>query len=204
MKKYKLVEHDESKAPKHLKQIEALRDIPEIGVKKGDLGGFLESETNLSHEGICWVYGSAQVYDSAWVYGSAKVYGSAQVYGSAWVSGSAWVFGSAKVFGSARVYGLAEVYGSAQVFGSAEVYGLARVLGFNTLTHTNQYQVIQGFKYPITVTLDSINVGCKQFTFDQLDEINSHEEFSDSEIARMKAMIEVSMDQIMENEWRKK
>ena len=42
--KYELIEHNGSLAPKHLKRIRALRDIPEIGVNKGDLGGFVESE----------------------------------------------------------------------------------------------------------------------------------------------------------------
>ena len=38
-------------------------------VKTGDVGGFVESENNLSHDGLCWVYGNA------WVYGDARVYG---------------------------------------------------------------------------------------------------------------------------------
>ena len=47
------------------------------GVKKGDVGGYVESEKNLSQSG------------DAWVYGNAKVYGNAEVYGNAWVSGDA-------------------------------------------------------------------------------------------------------------------
>ena len=46
-------------------------------VEKGELGGFIEKEDNLSHDG------------NAWVSGDAWVYGNAQVYGDAWVSGNA-------------------------------------------------------------------------------------------------------------------
>ena len=104
-------------------------------VKSGDLGGWIEQESNLSQDGNAWVfdsalvYGSAQVYDSAQVYGSAQVCDSARVYDSAQVYGSAQVFDSALVYGSAQVYDSALVYGSAQVCDLACVYGFARVYG---------------------------------------------------------------------------
>ena len=46
MKKYKLL----ARAENGLYRIRALRDIPEIDVKAGDLGGYVESENNLSHD----------------------------------------------------------------------------------------------------------------------------------------------------------
>ena len=53
-----------------LYQIQALKDFS--NVKKGDLGGWIQSEKNLSKKGDCWVYGEA------WVYGKAKVSGNAR------------------------------------------------------------------------------------------------------------------------------
>ena len=58
-------------------------------VEKGELGGFIEKEDNLSHSGNAWVYGNALVYGDAWVSGNARV------------SGNAWVSGDAKVSGDA-------------------------------------------------------------------------------------------------------
>ena len=52
-------------------------------VEKGELGGFVEKEENLSQNGNAWVSGDARVYGDAWVYGDA------QVSGDAWVSGNA-------------------------------------------------------------------------------------------------------------------
>ena len=34
-------------------------------VKAGDLGGFIEKESNISHDGNAWVYGDARVYGDA-------------------------------------------------------------------------------------------------------------------------------------------
>ena len=86
-----------------LHRIKALTDFGEVNA--GDLGGWVESERNLSHDGNAWVSGDALVYDSAWVYGNAWVCGDARVSGNARVSGSARVYGNAWVGGDARVGG---------------------------------------------------------------------------------------------------
>ena len=46
-----------------LRRIRALRDFADV--KAGDLGGFVESEKNLSQEGNAWVYGNARVCGNA-------------------------------------------------------------------------------------------------------------------------------------------
>ena len=94
-------------------------------VKAGDLGGWIENEENLSHEG------------NAWVYGNAKVCGNAEVYDNAWVCGDAWVYGNAKVCGDAEVYDNAWVYGDAWVCGDAEVYGNADLMWISKIGSRN-------------------------------------------------------------------
>ena len=49
----------------------------------GDLGGWIEKETNLSREGNAWVYGNALVSGNALVYDTAHVCGTAHVSGTA-------------------------------------------------------------------------------------------------------------------------
>ena len=97
MKKYELTEESIQLFDRTLYRIKALIDIPSINVKKGDLGGFVESERNLSQEGNCWMA------DEAIVFGEAKVFGAARVFGEAKVFGEAIVFGEAEVFGEALV-----------------------------------------------------------------------------------------------------
>ena len=115
-----------------LKRIRAVRDFTlKSGIKvvRGNWGGWIEKEENLSHSDSAWVYGDARVYGNAEVYGDARVYGEARIYGNAWVYGSAEVYGCAEVSGDADIYGYAEVYGNAQVCGDAKVYGDAKVCG---------------------------------------------------------------------------
>ena len=46
---------------KKLYQLQALRDIPRHGVKRGDIGGYVSSKTTLSQEGDCWISSKAIV-----------------------------------------------------------------------------------------------------------------------------------------------
>ena len=138
-KKYKLTDETINLNGATLYRIEALKDFGEI--KKGDKGGFIESENNLAHEGDAWVsdnahvYGDACVFDNARVYNNAFVSGYAQVYGNACVYGNAWLYGNTRVCGyawvsdNARVYGDANVCDDSSVFGSACVYDNAHVYG---------------------------------------------------------------------------
>ena len=114
----------------NLRRIKALRDFGDV--KKGDLGGYIESEKNLSQEGNCWVSGTA------WVYGNARVYEDA------------WVYGDASVYGNAEVYGVAKVSGDAKVFGFAKVYGGA-VLSWNAVVSGDTEEPVSQFPNEITI-----------------------------------------------------
>ena len=78
--KYKLTEETINVNGITLYRIEALKDFSDV--KKGDKGGFLEKEYNLSQEDNCWVYGNAKVYDDAVVCDNAEVYGNAVICGN--------------------------------------------------------------------------------------------------------------------------
>ena len=82
-------------------RIKAITDFGDV--KKGELGGYIEKEENLSHYGNAWVSDDARVSDDvlvtangrvsgdAWVSDDVVVTGDARVSGDAWVSGNAWV-----------------------------------------------------------------------------------------------------------------
>lgn len=100
MKKYELTNDTVVVEGQTLYRIRALIDFANI--KAGDLGGWIEHEANLSHDGDAWVYGNAKVFGDAWVYDDAEVCGNAKVYDDAQVCGTAWVYGSAEVCGNEK------------------------------------------------------------------------------------------------------
>lgn len=73
-----------------------IKALVEFGdVEAGELGGYIEKEENLDHDGDAWVCGDAQVCGNALVYGDARVCGNARVHGDARVCGDALVCGDA-------------------------------------------------------------------------------------------------------------
>ena len=93
MQKYEIIDDQNDE---HYGHIKALTDFGDV--KKGDIGGKIDSYDNLSQEGDCWVHtgaqvrgdakvsGNARVYDHAKVYDNARVYGDSEVYVGVWVA----------------------------------------------------------------------------------------------------------------------
>lgn len=123
-------------------------------VQKGDFGGLIESEKNLSHDGICWVFNTAIVRDNAQIYGNAfiadqsQVCGNAKVYDSAIVNCNAFVTNNAQVYEwshvqhKAQVYDKVKIYGYAVVGGDACICGNARIHGHAYVTYNVKDQEI--------------------------------------------------------------
>ena len=166
-KKYKLTEESINYYDKKLYRIEALKDF--ANVKKGDKGGYVESEANLSQEGNCWIYDSALVFGDAMVYENAKVcckariYGEAQVYDNALVGGNALisgnaeicdnayiddnavVCGNAKVCSNAKILGNSEIFDNALIYGNAKIYGNAQIRSSAKVENITDYIVFKNW-----------------------------------------------------------
>jgi hypothetical protein len=141
-RKYRLVGPSLTYQDRKLHRIQALRDMPEIGVRIGDVGGYVQGYNNLSHEGMCWVFGNGKVFDRARLlqnaqvrdYGKAcdcaQVSGNARIRDHAEVSGDAWLTADAQARDHARVYDSALLLGQAEALDHSEVYGRAFLTGY--------------------------------------------------------------------------
>ena len=109
-----------------LYRIRAVRDIPDQGVRKGDLGGWVSSkylnDGTLRISGEAWVAGDAIVKENARVEGNACVKDNAVVAGSVRVSRCAVVEKGAMVWGTIEVTDWARVGGSARIMGEGRIY----------------------------------------------------------------------------------
>lgn len=149
-------EYDNGNKEVTLYRIRATRDIKDHGVKKGDLGGWIEKEENMPGFNS-WiadeakVYGNSQIKRNALISGNAEVrgisiidenakvcenaqvYHSAKVYGNAIISGEAKVKESAIVRGNAKVYGKSNVDDNALIDDNAEIFGNAWIYGYSKI-----------------------------------------------------------------------
>jgi hypothetical protein len=161
----------------------------------GVVGGWIQSEDNLSHEGGCFVYDNAKVYHFAKVFDNARVYKNAQVYGYAKVFNSARVSDNARVYGNARIYCNAWVSDDAKVCGNAEVshysqvFGAVQIYGNTEITKSPIF-LKDACEFPITAYNEFIQVGCilhtkkewqdyidrKEWKYlDRCDDVKSHD-----------------------------
>ena len=110
MKKYELLQD----------QTIQLRDNTLYRIKRlsdGYLGGYIESEDNLSHEGPCFVHENARVYNGSVIIGSAQVYGNAEITEDSIISGNSRVGGDSRITGGSLVSKDALAVGFTNLFG---------------------------------------------------------------------------------------
>ena len=143
MKKYELTSETKVINDVELHRIKALDSFGNI--KEGELGGWIESEKNLSQSGNAWVYDNSVVCDNARVCGDAKVFGNATVFENAKVGGNATVCGYATVCGNAKVGEHATIRGNATVCGNAKVDGNAMVGGNAKVSKTADYIIFKNW-----------------------------------------------------------
>ena len=138
-KKYLLTDESVMIGERTLYRIQATRNFG--NVKCGELGGWVESEENLSHEGECWIYNEAKVLEEAIIKEDARIFnhstisGKAQVFGQAAifdfvkVSGDTKIFDKARLFENATISEGAKVFENAMIFDQATISGEAKVFG---------------------------------------------------------------------------
>ena len=133
-KKYELVKSESIvHNGRTLYRIRALKDFWTAPIKivcKGDLGGYVETENNLSQEGYCWIYDNAKVYDDAKVLDDAVIYKNAEISGNAVIRENALIDDNVQISGAAEVSDNAKIYENAVVTGKVQIYNRSQVHGF--------------------------------------------------------------------------
>lgn len=123
--KYELIKDDfifpyGEDGPK-LYRIKALKDFGDV--KKGDLGGYVEGEHNLSRYGDCWIYDNSCVFDGSFVDDSAKVKEDSLVSSAAVLVGNSIVKGGSRVRSQAHIGDNVVIDNCVSIFHRAYIFG---------------------------------------------------------------------------------
>lgn len=76
-KKYELIDETQEWNGRILHRIRALADFGDV--KAGELGGWIEKEENLSHNGDAWVFGDARVCGDAEIFKTSDYFTSGPI-----------------------------------------------------------------------------------------------------------------------------
>lgn len=104
-----------------LRQIRALRALELSGVEAGMVGGWLERETNLSHDGDCWVYPDACVFEHAVVEGDCRIADRAIVRGHAHLRDFILLDHDSQVTDNVVMENVCRLSGNTLIYGSAVI-----------------------------------------------------------------------------------
>lgn len=121
MKKYVLTNERMREKGRILYRIQAVRSFGDV--EEGEPGGWIEKESNLSHEGDCWVDDEAMVYDNASVNNNAKIKENAVISGNVEVKENAIIRGNAKIMENAIIREDVEVMDDAVIGGNSLLIG---------------------------------------------------------------------------------
>jgi len=187
MKKFKLttekrkIKHPLTSVDVTLYRIKALKGFSDV--KKGDIGGWVEKEANLSHDGICWLYDDACNFESSFRSEdsigreNSLSFGNSQQYGNSHQSGYSHQLGYSKQFGYSHQLGYSRQFGDSQQSGNSRQF----VGKFSTgIQQSNaDFAVLELPVWMCTITRESVRIGC------QIHTASEWKNFTDKEIADM-------------------
>ena len=122
-KKYKLTDETIEFNGVKLYRIEALKDFG--CVKKGDKGGFVQSEKNLSQLENCWIFDDSKAIGNSYVYQNAVLLSNSIICDNAFATGFSWIFGHSIVCEKATITHNARIYFNSFICGNSYVSGNA-------------------------------------------------------------------------------
>lgn len=153
MKKYELIDENVMYNGHKLYRIKSLKRFETINddtIFPGELGGFIESESNLSHLGNCWVA------DNAIVCGGALIKDNALILANAKVKDNALILDNSIVTDNAIVSGTASVRNDAVITGDS-------ILNDNCIVQDKAIIFNKAKIYQNTIIKDFASVGCELF-----------------------------------------
>lgn len=127
-------------------------------VMTGELGGFIEKDSNLSGWDDCWLYNDACAYDNAVVSRDAKMYDTATISSSAILTDTVKVFGSCSISGTAIVDTNCRLMGSVQIGGNNHITGDLKLTGTHII-NTEMISIVN-VDWPVFVYDTKLHIGC--------------------------------------------
>ena len=103
-----------------LYRIRALKDFRDV--EAGDLGGWIQSENNLSQKGDCWVYDEAKCMDYAKIYDNSTMHNNSVMCDFSEIHDNSVMHDYSKIYDRSRMYDHSEMHDNSVLYGYGELY----------------------------------------------------------------------------------
>ena len=119
-KKYEITDITMEFGGRTLYRIRALKDFSDV--KKGELGGWVSNENNLSQYGDCWIYNEAKCMDYSRIYDNGIMYDNSIMFDNSEMHGDSTMYEHSRMYDHSAMYGCSELYGDSILEGDEELY----------------------------------------------------------------------------------
>ena len=116
-----------------LHRIRALKDFR--NVRKGDTGGYVENEYNLSQEGDCWIYDEAKAMDNSRIYDNSVMYNYSVMYDYSEIHDSSIMHDNGRMYNNSRMYDYSEIHDSSIMHDNGRMYNDSEMYGDSELNN---------------------------------------------------------------------
>jgi len=126
--KYRLIklESNDPMYKKGLKfRIKALKSFG--SVEKGDIGGYVTSEKNLSQDGNCWVFDKAEMHNKSRLFDDAKMYDESKMYNESKMLNFAEMYDNAEMHNESEMHNNSRMCKNAALFDNAKMYDCTEI-----------------------------------------------------------------------------
>ena len=123
--KYELTNITKDFEGETLYRIRALKDFEDI--KKGDLGGWVSNENNLSQYGNCWVYDEAKCTGNSRMYGNSIMYDYSEMHDNSVMHGNSIMHDNSEMHGNSAMYDNSIMYGNSAMYDNSEMHDNSRM-----------------------------------------------------------------------------
>ena len=129
-----------------LHRIRALKNFNDV--KTGDIGGFIQTEYNLSQEGNCWIYDNAmcmdnakctddsKMFDRSCMCGNSRMYDNSEMYDNSRMYNNAMMRDNSKMYNNAMMCDNSKMYNNSKMCDNSSLYGNAKISD-NTILKNN-------------------------------------------------------------------
>ena len=130
-KKYELSDITMEFEGRTLYRIRALKNFSDV--KAGDLGGWVETEYNLSQEGNCWIYNEAKCMDNSKICDNSTMHDYSEMYDYSIMRGDSEMYGHSEMFGYSEMYDYSIMHDNTIMYDYSEMHDHSRMYGDSIL-----------------------------------------------------------------------
>ena len=133
-KKYEILidkEHTINYYGRTLHRIRALKNFGDV--EAGNIGGHVETEDNLSHDGNCWIYNEAMCMDNARVCDNAKMYNRSCMYNNSKMFGNSIMYDYSRMYDNAMMYDNSKMYSNSIMYDDSTMYGNSEMRDYSRM-----------------------------------------------------------------------